>query len=86
MKIERPIYMQQLIDSKDNAAFNRVRQRNTGGPVASPGNLPCTSGHDITKPRTFASTVVEAQKVDAVVALLRQLMEGKICKRLLCHC
>ena len=71
------IHHDKYVAQQANAAFNRDRRRNTGGPVASPGNLPRTSGHAITKPRTFASTVVDAQKVDAIVALLRQLMEGK---------
>ena len=60
-----------------NAAYSRNRKRNTGGPVASPGNLPRTSGYAITKPTAFSSIVIDVRKLDAVVALLHQLMEGK---------
>ena len=59
------------------AARKRKQMRSVGGPVASPGNLPRTSGLAITKPRTFASTVVDASKAHEVIMLLRQLMEGK---------
>ena len=45
--------------------------------MASPGNLPRTSGYAITKPTAFSSIVIDVRKLDAVVALLHQLMEGK---------
>ena len=54
------------VAQQTNAVFSRVRQRNTGGPVASPGNLP----------RTQASTVTEMTSVetfaDRVKAIIRK--------------
>ena len=57
------------VAQQTNAVFSRVRQRNTGGPVASPGNLP----------RTQASTVTEMTSVetfaDRVKAIMRKAAE-----------
>ena len=57
------------VAKQTNAVFSRVRQRNTGGPVASPGNLP----------RTQASTVTEMTSVetfaDRVKAIMRKAAE-----------
>lgn len=60
-----------------HAARKRSQQRNGSGPVASPHNLPRTSGLTRTKPRAFASAVVDVAKLDNIVDLLLQLMEGK---------
>ena len=71
------VHQDNYVFKQANAVFSRNRKRNTGGPVASPGNLPRTSGYAITKPTAFSSIVIDVQKLDAVVALLHQLMEGK---------
>ena len=52
------------VAQQTNAVFSRVRQRNTGGPVASPGNLP----------RTQASTVTEMTSVETFADRVKAIM------------
>lgn len=54
------IHHDNYLAQQANAVFNRVRQRNTGGPVASPSNLPRTSVSAMTEMapvETFANRV-----------------------------
>ena len=63
------IHHDKYVAQQANAAFNRDRRRNTGGPVASPDNLP----------RTTVSTVTEITSVetfaDRVKAIMRKAAE-----------